>query len=325
MTRIGDLAHRTLLLNLVQDIQGGVAEAQVQAATGQKSQSFSAIAPDVSRLLSLEDAHNKYSRFMENIQTAETRAALMDVNLERMTEVAREMRGLLNSQPTQYLTLAQLARNYLREFADLLNQSDGTRALFAGTNTAGPAVAIYEPPAADPALPFTGVVNGGNSYRYKFFSAGLATDTAVKISDTVTLTVQVNANPIAPATANAFTRALDALIRVADFGTPANTAPTAADVTTAATELTEAIDGVAGGLTGLNGLRTQLSVQRKTMEGVAESHRRFLHFTSTNVDNIRKVDMAEVAVRLRSQQVQLETSYAALAKIESASLLDFLR
>jgi flagellar hook-associated protein 3 FlgL len=262
---------------------------------------------------------------MENIQLAETRASLIDVNLERMTEVAREMRGLLNTQPTEYATLALVARNYLREFADLLNQSDGTRALFAGANTGGPAITIYEPGTADPAAPFTGVVNGGNSHRYKFFSTGLASDTAVKISDTVSVTVQINAAPVAPATANAFTRALDALIRVADFGTLANPAPTAANVATAVTELTEAIDGVAGTLTGLNGLRTQLSVQRKTMQGVGESHQRFLHFTSANVDNIRKVDMAEVATRLRSQQVQLETSYAALAKIESSSLLDFLR
>ncbi len=324
MNRIGDLAHRQLLLGLVQDTQGRVGETQVQAATGAKSQTFSGIASDATRLLSLEDAHDKYARYVENIKTADTRASLIEINLERMTGVAREMRGLLNSQPTEYATLAQLARNYLKEFADLLNQTDGTRALFAGANTAGPAVQIYEPGAADPAAPFTGVV-GPNSYRYKFFSAGLATDTAVKVSDTLSVTVQINANPIAPATANAFTRALDAFIRVSDFGTPANTTPTPANVATALTELNEAIGGVAGTFSGLDGLRTQLAVDRKAMQGVGESHQRFLHFTAINVDNIRKVDMAEVAVRLKSQQTQLETSYAALARIEAASLLDFLR
>jgi flagellar hook-associated protein 3 FlgL len=325
--RIGDMAQRGMLLGLVQDVQSRVADSQVQATTGQKTQTFSGLAPDASRLLSLEDAREKFSRYVDNTNLAETRASLIDVNLERMTGIAREMRGLLETQPGQYTTLAQLARNYLKEFADLLNQSDGTRALFAGTNTTGPAVTIYEPGTADPAAPFTGVAVPitFDSHRYKFFSTGLATDTAIKVSDTLSVTVQINANPIAPAVANAFTRALDALIRVADFGTAVNPAPTAANVATAVTELTEAIDGVPGTLTGLDGLRTQLSVDRKAMQGVVESHKRFLHFTVDNVDNIRRVDMAEVATRLKSQQVQLETSYAALARIEAASLLDFLR
>jgi flagellar hook-associated protein 3 FlgL len=325
--RIGDMAHRSLLLGLAQDVQSRVAETQVQATTGQKSQSFTGIAPDASQLLSLQDAQEKFSRYVENAKLAEIRASLIDVNLEGMTNVAKEMRDLLNTQPGQYTSLAQLARNYLKQFSDMLNQSDGTRALFAGINTVGPAVTIYEPGTADPAAPFAGVPVPitFDSYRYKFQSTGLATDTAIKVSDTLSITVQFNANPITPAVANAFTRALDALIRVADFGTTANAAPTAANVATAIDELNDAINGVPGTLIGLNGLRTQVNVERASIKAITESHQNFLRFTTDNIANIRQVNMAEVAMQLKSQQTQLETSYAALASIERVSLLDFLK
>ena len=325
--RIGDMAHRSMLLGLAQDVQSRVAESQMQAATGQKTQTFTGMAPDASQLLSLQDAQEKFSRYVENTKLTETRASLIDINLEGMTNIAKEMRNLLNTQPGQYTTLAQLARNYLKQFADMLNESDGTRALVAGTNTPGPAITIYEPGTADPAAPFAGVAVPVtfDSYRYKFFSTGLATDTAVKVSDTLSVTVQINANPITPATANAFTRALDALVRVADFRTTANAAPTAANITTAINELNDAINGVPGTLTGLNGLRTQLNVERASVKSIMESHQNFLRFTTSNIENIRQVNMTEVAMKLKSQQVQLETSYAALASIERVSLLDFLK
>jgi flagellar hook-associated protein 3 FlgL len=325
MTRVGDLAHQQLLLSFIKATQARLADTQLQAATGQKAQRYSAMAAATQQLLSVEDTRERYQRYIDNIVLADQRAQLADLSMGEMEEQAKEMRGLLTSIPKDYQTLGELARNYLRSVSDLLNIKDATRSLFAGSNTAGPAVQIYEPGTADPAAPFAGVP-GGNSYRYKILATGVASDSAIKVSDTLQVNASVNANPAAPATANAFTKVLDALIRVADFGTAANPTPSQADVDTAVAELSAGLKGdTVAGITGLDELRSQLAMTRKTIDTIKGSHQQFLKYAVDTISNTERADMAEVAAMLTAQQTQLEASYAALARINATSLLDFLR
>jgi flagellin-like hook-associated protein FlgL len=238
-----------------------------------------------------------------------------------MEKIVKQMKSELNGNPQAYARLAEVARNYLKSFADLVNQRDATRALFGGSNVAGPAVQLYEPGTADPGVPFAGVP-GGISYRYKILATGLATDTAMKVSDTLTVTYTVSAN--SPAT-NAFTKAMDALIRIADFTTAVNPTPIQANVDAAIADLDLARTGdTVAGYDGFDGLRGRIVSARGALDLAKNSHENFLRYADDVIGKAENADLTEVAVRLRADELQLQASYASLARITSITLLDFL-
>jgi flagellar hook-associated protein 3 FlgL len=324
MTRIGSLGQQETIIGYVRELQSRLAEGQIQLASGVKTQTLSAMAPDAPRLLAFEDSKEKYTRLIANVELAEHRGRLTELNLSRMEKIAREMTAILQNEGTNYPEMAAMARNYLREFADLLNLTDDGRALFAGANTAGPAVTLYSPGTADPAAPFAGVAVPVtfDSYRYKVFATGVPADTAIKVSDTLRLNIQPN---FASPAVNPMTKVLDALIRVADFGTTANLLPVQADVDAAKQQLTDALIGVAGVHAGFDDVRTQLALDMRILQGVKESHNRFIEFAIDTLGKLTLIDKAALAARMNGDQVSLEASYAALARLTQISLLDFLK
>jgi flagellin-like hook-associated protein FlgL len=322
MIRIGSNASQAQLLSLIRDIQTRFATHQFQAASGKKSATFSGLGAALPQRLNLEDARSKVSRYVDNIDLVETRIKLADLNIEGMEKIAHDMRGILESLPYDHAQMAALAKNYLAAFADHLNQENATRSLFGGTNVAGPAVQIFEPGTADPAVPFFGVP-GGNSYRYKIMATGTPDDTAVKIGDNLSVPTAFTANTPA---VNAFTKTMDALIALADFNTPTNPTPTQADVDAAKAQLASALAGdTAAGYLGFDNMRAQLGKLLHTALKVKESHQQFLNYAVDAIASTEAVDLAKVAAELNADRVALEASYAVLARLNELSLLDHLR
>jgi flagellar hook-associated protein 3 FlgL len=322
MTRVSTLGSHEQLMALVREVQSRFLAHQLQMASGKKAQTFSGMAPELPQRFAFEDARSKVERYLANIATAEQRIKIADAALEGMEKISREMQTMLAAQPTEHALLANFARNALAVFASYLNQEDVSRALFAGSNVNGPAAQIYEPGDADPAPPFGGVP-GGASYRYKIFATGAASDTAIKVSDSQSVTVQINANQ--PAT-NAFTRVLDALIQIADFTTATNPTPTQADVDAAKALLEQGLQGDAtAGYLGFDGLRAQLAGYDANLALIKESHEKFLTYAIDAIAATEQVDLAEVAAKVNADRAALEASYSALARLNELSLLDYLR
>lgn len=322
MIRIGSNASQDQLLALIRDIQTRFANHQMQVASGKKSQTYSGLAADLPERLNLEDAQNRANRYLDNIKLVESRIKLVDLHLSGMEVIARDMRQVLNALPYDHAQMADLARNYLRSFADHMNMEDATRPLFAGANVGGQAVQVFEPGTADPAVPFFGVA-GGNSYRFKILATGVPADTAVRVSDTVSINSTFNA--ASPAT-NAFTKTLEALIAVADFATPANPTPSQANVDAAKLLLTQALAGDAvAGYRGFDDMRTELANQLHTALKIKESHEQFVNYSIDMIARSENADLTKVAAQLNSDKVALEASYSVLARLSDLSLLDHLR
>lgn len=136
MTRVATLALHNITLFHTLNTQARTQDLQVQLASDKKSQAYSGIARDSSRLVSLEANRAQVEQFVDNITIAEQRLKLIDLGLASVEELARDFRNLLDTAldgPDAYDgDLQKFASDSLFMIADILNAQDGGRFLFAG-------------------------------------------------------------------------------------------------------------------------------------------------------------------------------------------------
>src|SRR3546814_4660495 len=109
--RIGTRAQQQLLISATLRTQNRVMDAQTQVATGKKTQQFSGIASDASRLVTIKGELSRTDQFQDNITISEKRLKFMNFSLEEIDDIARDFRS-------------QLTTALNGDTADLLNRSE---------------------------------------------------------------------------------------------------------------------------------------------------------------------------------------------------------
>jgi|GEM_PF-349273 len=317
VARIGSFANQQLILDATLRTQSQLAETRLQAATGKKSQSFSGIAPDSSRLVNLKNEVAKAEQYIENIATAEKRLKLMNLSLETIDEIAREMRSItvssLNGEAANTNNLSFVATEFLDQVVELLNQKDDSRHLFAGGKTDTKPVdlnnGVYTAPTPPP---FDAVVDTG-------YYEGDTTIQQVRIDDGVTVQYGITADQ------SAFEKVIRALDNIAQttFTNPI-TAAEKQVLNDAITLLTEATENN-GAQKTIGEFAADVALDLRTIDIQKDRHNEFINFATDSIGDIENVDPAETLSLLNFQQVQLEASFQIVARLGSLSLTNFIR
>jgi flagellar hook-associated protein 3 FlgL len=317
VSRIGSFANQQLILDATLRTQSQLAETRLQAATGKKSQIFSGIAQDSSRLVNLKNEVAKADQYIENIATTEKRLTLMNLSLETIDEIAREMRSItvnsLNGEAADTNNLTEVATQFLEQTVELLNQRDDSRYLFAGGKTDTKPVdlanGVYTAPAPPP---FDAVVDTG-------YYEGDSTTQQVRIDDGVTIQYGITADQ------SAFEKVIRALDNIAQttFSVPITPAEKQV-LNDAITLLTEATENN-GAQKTIGGFATDVALDLRTIDIQKDRHTEFINFATNSIADIENVDTAETLSLLNFQQVQLEASFQIVARLGQLSLSNFLR
>ncbi len=317
VARIGSFANQQLILDATLRTQSQLAETRLQAATGKKSQTFSGIAPDSSRLVNLKNEVAKAEQYIENIATTEKRLKLMNLSLETIDEIAREMRSItvssLNGEAANTNNLSFVATEFLDQVVELLNQKDDSRFLFAGGKTDTKPVdlnnGVYTAPTPPP---FDAVVDTG-------YYEGDTTIQQVRIDDGVTVQYGITADQ------SAFEKVIRALDNIAQttFTNPI-TAAEKQVLNDAITLLTEATENN-GAQKTIGGFAADVALDLRSIDIQKDRHEEFINFATDSISDIENVDPAETLSLLNFQQVQLEASFQIVARLGSLSLANFLR
>jgi len=139
MTRVPTFALHQLTLFHTLNTQARTADLSVQLASDKKSQTYSGIAKETLRLVSLETRRGEIAQFTRNIDSAEQRLSLMDTTIVSIEDLALELRDALDrtlQQPNATGgNLAQFAANIRDAIAGLLNTRSGDTFLFGGTRS----------------------------------------------------------------------------------------------------------------------------------------------------------------------------------------------
>jgi len=316
VTRIGTFTNQQLILDATMRNQARAADTQLQVATGKKSQSFSGLSQDSSRLTNLKNELAKSEQFVSNIETVDKRLKLMEFGLEQIDDMARDMRSLirsnLNGDAPATVNLTALAQQYLDQITEIMNLRDDSRYLFAGGKTDTKPVdlanGVYTAPAPPP---FDATVDTG-------YYEGDAAIAEVRIDDNVVVQYGVLASE------SAFEKIIRALDNVAQttFTSPI-TAAEKQMLNDAVTTLTEAVDDNGTSKT-VGELAGDVVLDMRMLESQREKHEEYMNFATTSIADIENVNTAEAITLLNFQQVQLQASYELISRLGTLSLTNFL-
>lgn len=316
VTRIGTFTNQQRILDATLRNQASLAETQLQVATGKKTQSFSGLGQDVTRLANLKNDLAKSEQFIENIDAVTKRLELMEFGLEQIDDFAREMRSImrssLNGDAADTNNLQELAQQFLDQIVEIMNLRDDSRYLFAGGKTDTQPVdltnGVYTAPTPPP---FDATVDTG-------YYEGDSAISEVRVDDDVVVQYGILANE------PAFEKIIRALDHVAQttFSTPI-TAAEKTMLNDAITAITEAVENNGTDKT-IGELTADVVLDMRLLDSQRTKHQEFTNFATETIADIENVDTAEAITLLNFQQVQLQASYELIARIGSLSLANFL-
>lgn len=300
MDRISTFSQQRQFITQALEVQRRYATEQTQLATSTKSLTYDGYGASSRTIISLEGEIKAADQFVSNgtLVSARVEAAYGATN--SIVDLASNARSWLSSVISGATDDAGnfniQAEAYLAEVAGLLNTKVDGYYVFAGTMSTEAPVDISTYAATDPAAADT------SYYR------GATTQASYEAAPGQTITYGTRAD------AAGFEKLMRALSIVAG----ANEDPTDVDLLQEAFGLLdEAID--------------DMSVEQARISGVAASiddaldrNLDFQLYVDGLVDDLKNVDVAEITARLSATELQLESAFSTLQKLQSVNLLDYL-
>ncbi|MEQ8509806.1 MAG: hypothetical protein RIB43_12425 [Rhodospirillaceae bacterium] len=154
VSRISTFANNQAMVNRMLQTQVKVFDAQTQIGTEKKSQTYSGIASDSFRLISIEGERARLDQYVKNNSIAETNAKAMVTTIESMDEVLRLLRSEMISFTSRDLSnpsnedlaavtdIQERAFSALNDMEFFLNLKIDGKYLFGGGKTDSPPVSI---------------------------------------------------------------------------------------------------------------------------------------------------------------------------------------
>ncbi|MEO1089320.1 MAG: flagellin [Pseudomonadota bacterium] len=298
VTRVGDHAQTQRLTALMMQTQSRLQKTNGQIATGHLHQSFGELGDEASLFVRTKSAREQTETFVNQNRTFVDRARSMDSSLGGMIDVMERLRSLLvqrlDATTGSELPLDVEAEGMIDQLTNLMNRQLDGRYLFAGSRTDAPPVTAPSPAAA--------VVADGAYY------AGDDIALAARVDANVTLTYGVNAGE--PPFVNAFA-ALGSAIQ----GHGANDR----------TQLAAALDLTNVALDGIISRRADLGTVTARAEAISESQSSSLLYLQETLSRLNDTDIPSAMTQMTLDQVSLEASYTAVAKLSQLNLADYLR
>lgn len=340
--KVSTLTQNEYLRSRILEVQRQLIDTQAQVASGKKSQVYSGLGFDAPTSVNLNNAKASTETYLKTLNTAKVRTTTIASVLDRITEIASEMRasalqamtpGGLPTPAGSAAIKAQAAAR-LAEVTSLLNtQIDGVF-LFAGRATSTP--------------PMTAVGAVGQ--------AGTPLDDVAQLN---------GANPLT-STASGDTRyaAIDTLLQGVNFSYTGETGPNATlmarvdeglDVAysytgdnsafkevmrglyaLATTDLTSTTDAgwrrvaelatgdFAQGQRDVAALSADLGVKQSGLDAIRVRHTDFMTTLQIQLTAVEDVDTADAMSKLSLQQNNLEVTYKVLASMKDLSLAKML-
>lgn len=299
ITRVATFAMSERMLEASQRSQVKMSELQLQQASGSVSSDYGGLGRSAGTLVSLEISVARSKSYAGAADDARGRVEVMSDALTSITDALSGFRASLSaaiSAGSDDDTLQATAQSYLDEVADLLNTRFEGRYLFGGSDTTTAPVDLSGYAATD-------VATADTSYYQ-----GNGVKASVAVSSERTLSYGVTGNDAA------FEQALRALSAVANAATVPDTATLQAisDLTVSATDAVAAVQG-------------QLSVHAAALERSASAQVEYQDYAAGLISEVNGADVTELALQLSTYETQLQASYSAMAKIQSLSLMDYLK
>jgi len=298
--RVATFANSQRLLNATLRTQARVSDMQMEQASGVVSTTYGGLGGSTKTLLSLESALARTKAYGSASSEASNRIQVMYSTLSGVTDLLTSFRSTLtqmmssDANSTSLAELSTTASGDMDELASLLNTNCEGRYLFAGDNTQTAPVDLtsYTP---DLSTASTSYYTGNDTIQ------------SVQVSRSQTVSYGVTADN------SAFEQAFRAMGSIASATSPATE------------QLQSAYDLISSALDAATGVQSSLSGKASSIDRAISQQSDYESQMSSTISSLKDADVTSIAVQLSNYQTQLEASYSAIAKVQSLSLVSYLK
>lgn len=303
LMRVATFASVDQMVSAALRTQATMNSAQVQESSGLVSTDYGGFGAQAGQVVNLQVSVMRAQSFSDAASAAYNRASIMSSALTSMSDLMTSFRSDLTAATSTDGSgngLTETAASLLQQMASELNTQYEGEYVFGGSQTATQPVDVSDPPYA--------AASASSSADTSYYQGDDAV-TSVRVSDQETIGYGVTADN------SAFEQALRALNMVA------NSSGSTVDSAT----LTAASGLMTGAIDALSNVQSDLGAHMSALQSAGSEQSDYQTFATTLADDLTNVDVASVTARVTTYQTQLEASYAALAKIESLSLVSYLK
>lgn len=343
---ISTLSWTTSSLNAIPRIQGEIAKANTELATGRMADTGLTLGVRTSHSVDLRTEKNSLQGLVEGNALIDAMTIRSQTALSAMTTTSNDfLKNLLSGQATAG-TAPQLeteARAALSSFTSALNSTDGTRYVFGGVNSSVLPVKDYSvsasavvnaayaakfglnpaDPQGDPKVKDITAAQMQDFLDHEFADIfedpswgtnfSNASDEAItkQISPTERATVSVSANE------QAMRKLSMAFTMVGYLGVQnMNSNALQAVMDTARTAVTEGVTGLTAAAAAIGVTQTRVKAATTQMQGT-------LDVVTSRISTLEGVDTAEAKTRLDALTNQLNMSYSTTSTLMKLSILNY--
>ena len=353
---IGRVSTQGLLAQTLTDVQANQTNFQLlqyRVGSGFRFRELKDYGDDVNRVVDLRQSVTQRESYVRSLDIASLTTDSYEVTLDRFAELASELIKASDPTRTQDLTWASdtltIVDNLMLDLQAGLNTKIADRFIFGGTrsdsepvrdlrtlarysvNDIGRANAIETANAIpfysyNDAAPLPAAAAPANEQSYMNLGSAPGAAAGAGLTDQFLWqqwqsTVddgQVLRYGIT-ATHSSFQQLIDGLLRLKSATQAGLTVQQRIAFVNEAEVLAE------NSLTALRQLQSENGVTINQFNTVRERHQSFITITKTSLADLTQVDPAEAATELSALSTQIQASYAAIARREELSLINFLR
>jgi flagellar hook-associated protein 3 FlgL len=301
ITRVATFPLSDQMISGALRTEATMANLQVQEASGVQSQFLAGYGADTQQVINLQVSVTRAQSYIDAATFADTKIQLMYTKMTTVTDSLTNLRSLLSaaSTGTGTATAATIsgAQQMLEEMKGVLNAQYNGQYVFSGSDvtTAPIDLSTFATGAGSLTTADTSYYQGNGDIA------------SVRVSGDQTVSYGVTAaNP-----------AFEQVMRVLKFVANSTTL-SSSDISNAMDLASKAIDAVAT-------VQAKLSNADAQIKTAQASQVDYQNYAKTLDANLTGVDVAAVTAQLATYQAQLSASFSALAKIQSLSLVSYLR
>lgn len=298
LDRMGTFAKNDRSQFFIQRTQARMFDLQTQITSGKKAQTYSGIAMDANRLVSIEATNGRIGQYSSTIGQVTSRLGIMETQLNSMMDNAISLRttlvNALNNGNGQFMALSQQASQLLTQTANLLNTTDGENFLFAGSKTDVPPVDLsLFMSAATPLTPDTDYYQGDDQNLFARIDRDFVMDYGVKANDP------------------AFEKYIRALRMIQANPNDGQT-------------LRDAMNLVTESISGMNLVISDIGAKTKTLEVTLNQHGNNQTALKSVIGDLEDANVIEATSRLSTEETMLQAAYMTISRISRLSLAQYL-
>ena len=300
MDRISSFSQQRQFIAQALDVQRRYAAEQTQLATSVKSQTYDGYGSSARTIISLEAEIRAADQYVSNGNLVAARVEASYGATTKILDLASNARTWLSSVISgasgEVNGINVQARAYLSEVASLLNTRVDGYYVFAGTMSTDAPVDITAYAATDPTTVDASYYHGSTSLA----SYEAAPDQTISYGTR--------------ADAAGFEKLLRALSTVAQ----ADEDPVDVDL------LQDAFGLLDKAIDDMSTEQARIAGTAASIDEALDRNLDFQLYVDALVDDLKNVDVAEITARLSATELQLESAFSTLSKLQSINLLDYL-